>query len=170
MIGSRSISVTLILAIVLLSTANTALTAGDSATGTFAFTLYGYTITGDLTNGIITHEGDVQMQMSIDQTVSTSMGTVHITGNGVWNGNTNFAVLDGFIGNVKGTVNACALFVCRNANFTGSGSWTGILTWSRAAGSQGSGTFQGTLNLSGANITQTRSLPVSGNWTATFEI
>lgn len=170
MISLRAISVPVIVAIVLLALSRSALAIGSSGIGTFTFVLYGYNVNGDLTNGIITHEGDVQMQMSIDQTISITNGTVHITGNGVWNGNTNFSVFGGSISDVKGTVHACVLIACQTANFTGSGSWTGTLSWSKSAGSQGTGTFQVTLSVTGANITQTESLPVSGNWTATFAI
>jgi hypothetical protein len=170
MMGSRRWISVLALAILFVSISSGILVSGDSKNGTFTFTMYGYTVTGDLTNAIITHEGAVQMQMSIDQTIPTTMGTAHITGNGIWSGQTNFALFDGSIENVKGTIQACLLGACQNADFTGGGSWSGTLAWSKISGSQGSGTFQGTLNLTGASRTPAHPVSVSGNWTAAFTI
>jgi len=107
--------------------------------------------------------------MSIDQSISTSYGVVHITGTGVWSGETDFQSFNGAIGNVVGTVQACALFTCQTGDFTGTGSWTGTMIWSSTAGSQGSGTFQGTLDFTGLQTSQAGSVPIAGNWTANFE-
>ena len=170
MIFTRYLASSLMLAVLLFSFSGIAPAAGSPQGGRFSFTLYGYTVMGDLTNGIITHDGNVQMQMSINQTFSTSAGTAQISGTGVWIGSTNFVTVDGSIGNVKGTVEACAVSFCQSAAFTGSGSWTGTLTWSKAAGLQGSGTFRGTLSVASANITQTTPVQVTGNWTAPFVI
>jgi hypothetical protein len=136
----------------------------------FTFSFDGYTVSGVLTDAIITHEGTVQLQMSIDQTISTATGVAHIVGNGVWNGKTDFAVFNGLIENVKGMVQACLLFVCQSADFTGSGSWTGMLAWSKISGSEASGTFQVTLNFTGSSPAPTGPVSFPGNWKATFTI
>jgi hypothetical protein len=140
-----------------------------SGSGSFTFTVDGYTVTGELTGAAIGHGGPVQMLMSIDQTISTSYGSVQVTGNGVWVGETDFHAINGVIENVAGMVQACAVFYCQNAEFTGSGTWSGTMAWSNTAGSQGSGTFEGTLSFTGQQINQTGPVPVSGNWTAVFE-
>jgi len=170
MVSSRQWISALILTILLSSVPNSVLVSGSSRNGSFTFTMSGYTVTGDLTNAIITHEGTVKLQMLIDQTISVSNVTVHIVGSGVWSGKTNFATFKGSIGNVKGAVQVCMQSACQSANFTGSGIWAGVLSWSRTLGSQGSGIFQGTLNLTASSPTPTKPVPVSGNWTATFVI
>jgi hypothetical protein len=159
----------MLLLVPLVTISGVALVSGSPANGSFTFTVNGYTVTGQLTDATIEHGGTVQMLMSIDQTVSTSYGAAHITGSGVWSGETNFQNVNGAIGNLSGTVQVCAVFYCQNADFTGSGTWGGTLSWSSGAESQGSGTFQGTLNFSGSQITQNGPVPVSGNWTAYFE-
>ena len=142
--------------------------SSDPQNGAFAFSVEGYTITGSLTGASIGHGGLVQMLMTIDQTIPITNGTVHITGNGVWSGITNYQSLSGQITNVQGTVQACVLSVCQNADFTGNGTWGGTMTWSKTAGSQGSGTFQGSLVFTGSQLNQTGPVPISGNWTASF--
>jgi hypothetical protein len=142
--------------------------SSDPQTGGFTFVLQGYTVSGDLAGAGIGHGGLVQMLMTIDQTIPITNGTVQVTGNGVWSGVTNFQTLSGQITNVQGTVQACVLSVCQNADFTGSGTWSGMITGSTIAGSQGEGTFQGSLVLTGSQINQTGPAPISGNWTATF--
>ena len=166
---SKLIPATLLLLTVFASLWGIAVVGGDSRSGSFSFRVDGYTVTGDLTNAAVEHGGAVQMLMSIDQTVTTSYGVVHITGNGVWSGQTNFQAVNGAIGNVAGTVQACAVFYCQNADFTGAGTWMGTLIWSSDAGSQGSGSFQGALTFSGQGVNETGAVPISGNWTATFE-
>jgi hypothetical protein len=168
MISSRLIyAVLLLIPLSLLSAAP--MVSSDATSGSFTFMVDGYRVTGELTNAVITHGGQVQMQMSIDQSYSTSYGVVHITGSGVWSGETDFQTLNGAIGNVVGTVQACAVFYCQNGDYTGSGSWQGGMTWSSDAGTQGSGTFGGTLTFTGQQINQTGPVPVSGNWTAVFQ-
>jgi len=166
----RLIAVVLIAATILLSVSGGTIVIGDGTAGTFTFTVQGYTVTGTLTNGIVTH-GNVQLQMSIDQSLTTSYGTLQITGTGVWDGRTDFQTFSGTIDNVQGTIQACALLACQNIDFTGTGTWTGTMAaWNSTAGSVGSGTFQGTLNFTGAEITQTGPEAVSGTWSAPFEI
>jgi hypothetical protein len=107
--------------------------------------------------------------MSVDQTISTSYGPVQVSGDGIWIGETDFHAISGVIENVTGTIQACAVFYCQTADFTGNGTWGGTMSWSSTAGSQGSGTFQGTLNFTGIQINQTGPVQISGNWTAAFE-
>jgi len=145
------------------------ISTGNSS-GVFTFTVYGYTVNGDLTDASVSHGGNVQMLMTIDQTVPITNGTVQITGSGAWNGMTDLQTLNGDISNVQGSVHACVLSVCQNADFTGNGTWSGTMTWSQATGSQASGTFQGALTFSGPQVNQTAPVPVSGNWTASFAI
>jgi hypothetical protein len=170
MVGSKLVSASMLALILVVSLSAAVVVSGDSQNGTFTFSAEGYTVTGDLTDAAIAHGGSVQMLMSIDQMITTSYGSVHITGNGAWTGKTDFQTFNGVIGNVAGTVQACAVFACQNADFTGNGTWTGTMTWSGTAGSQGSGTFDGTLIFTGAQINGTVPVAVSGNWTASFEL
>jgi len=170
MIALRWVPVSMILATIVMSLSVGGHVTGDVRTGAFTFSLNGNTVTGDLNDGVITHEGNVEMQMSINETIPISLGSVQVTGVGNWTGNTNFAVLNGSIDNVTGQVRACIVGACQTQEFTASGTWTGTLTWSKAYGSQGYGTFDGTINMTGANSTQEAPVPVSGNWTATFLI
>jgi hypothetical protein len=142
--------------------------SSDPQNGGFTFIVDGYTVSGVLTGAGIGHGGLMQMLMTIDQTIPITNGTVHVTGNGVWSGATNFQTLSGQITNVQGTVQICLNSVCQNPDFTGSGTWSGMITGSTTAGSQGEGTFQGTLVFSGSQINQTGPVPISGNWTASF--
>jgi hypothetical protein len=143
---------------------------GGSANGSFTFTVSGYTVTGELTDAKIEHGGAVQMLMTVDQTISTSYGAANVTGSGIWSGVTDFQDVSGSIGDLGGTIQVCAVFYCQTASFTGSGTWSGTLAWSTGAGSQGSGTFEGTLNFSGLpSGISNGPVSVSGNWTATFE-
>jgi len=144
--------------------------SNGTGSGAFTFTVYGYMVTGVLTGASVTHGGIVQMLMTIDQTIPIANGTVHITGNGAWSGTTDLQNLNGQINNVQGSVQACVLQTCQNAAFTGGGTWSGTMVWSQTAGSQASGTFQGTLNFSGSQVNQTGPIPVSGNWTASFAV
>jgi len=142
--------------------------SSDPQSGGFTFMVEGYTISGTLTGAGIGHGGLVQMDMTIDQTIPITNGTVHITGNGVWNGETDFQTISGQITSVQGTVQACLQSVCQNADFTGSGSWSGSILGNTNAGTQGAGTFQGSLTFTGSQINQTGPVPISGNWTALF--
>jgi hypothetical protein len=169
MVDSKLISASLLLLISLFFLSGVVRVSSDLGSGAFTFTVDGYAVTGDLTGASIGHDGTIQMLMSIDQTVSTSYGTVYVTGNGVWNGQTDFNTISGVIENVTGTAKACAVFYCQSVDFTGQGTWSGTAAWSDPAGLVGSGMFQGTLNFTGQQLNQTKSVPVSGNWTATFE-
>ena len=166
---SRLISAAMLLLVPLIAITGVAVVGGGPANGSFTLAINGITVTGDLTNASIEHGGAVQMMMAIDQTVSTSYGAAHVTANGIWSGETDFQNVNGVIGGVVGSVQVCAVFNCENATFTGSGTWSGTMSWSSSTGSQGSGTFEGTLNVSGLPTPENGPVPVSGNWTATFE-
>jgi len=168
MMDSKLTAAAILLLISLVCVSGVALAGGDSTSGSFTFTVSGYTVTGDLTAAAVAHGGAVQMLMTIDQSLSTSYGTVHITGSGVWSGETNFHDVNGVIGNLGGTIQVCALFYCQTGEFTGTGTWSGTLTWSSSSGSDGSGTFQGTLNISGLS-TQNGPVAISGSWVSTFK-
>jgi hypothetical protein len=170
MLELKLISASLIALILAVALSGRAVVSSNNSSGVFTFTVYGYMVTGDLTDTSISHGGIVQMLMTIDQTIPIPNGTVHITGNGAWSGITDLQTLSGEITNVQGSVYACVLLACQNADFTGNGTWVGTMTWSKAAGSQGSGTFQGALIFSGSQVNQTGPVPVSGNWTASFAI
>jgi hypothetical protein len=170
MLELKLISFSLIALILAVALSGHVVVGSDNSSGVFTFTVYGYTVTGDLTDASVTHGGIVQMLMTMDQTIPITNGTVHITGNGAWSGMTDFQTLNGEISNVQGSVQACVLLACQNAAFTGNGTWVGTMTWSKATGSQGSGTFQGALTFSGPQVNQTGPVPVSGNWTSSFAI
>ena len=144
------------------------LVAGDSTNGSFTFTVAGYTVSGSLSSASIAHGGAVQMVMTIDQNVPTSYGTVHVTGSGVWSGQTDFQTVSGVIGNLGGTIQACFLFSCQDGDFAGTGTWSGTLSPAGGGESQGSGMFQGTVNISGLP-SQNGPATISGSWTSTFE-
>jgi hypothetical protein len=170
MLELKLISASLIALALMVALSGNGVVSSGAGSGAFTFTVYGYTVTGDLTGASVTHGGIVQMLMTIDQMIPIANGTVHITGNGVWSGMTNLQNLNGEINNVQGSVQACVLQTCQNAAFTGSGTWAGTIAWSQTTGSQASGTFQGALNFSGPQVNQTGPVPVSGNWTASFAI
>jgi hypothetical protein len=169
MADPKLISASILMLISLVFLSGVVVVGSASGSGSFTFTVDGYTVTGDLTGAAIGHGGPVQMLMSIDQTISTSYGTVQVTGDGIWSGETDFHAINGVIENVTGTVQACAVFYCQSVDFTGNGTWGGTMAWSNIAGSQASGTFEGTLNFTGQEINQTGPVPISGSWTAAFE-
>lgn len=136
-------------------------------TGTFTFTLKGYTVQGQLTNAMI-HPGNfVTMNMVVDDTLQTVIGGAPITGSGEWYGTLNGTVLSGTIANVTGTVRACVFFFfCGHADYVGNGTWNGTLS-----GAQGTGTFQGTITFTSSSFSQipvNSPIPVSGRWSSPF--
>ena len=169
MVDSRFLACMALLLVPLVALSGQATVGGSPANGSFTFTVSGYTVTGELTDATIEHGGAVQMLMSIDQSIPTSYGTAKVTASGVWSGETNFQQINGAIGNLSGTIQVCAIFYCQNADFTGTGTWQGSLSWSSSSGSEGSGIFGATLSVSGSQITGNGPVPVSGNWTAYFE-
>ncbi len=138
-------------------------------TGSFAFTLNGYTVQGQLVNTAIHHDKSVTLTMTIDSTMSTSAGNVPISGRGDWYGVANATSLSGTIQNVQGTARVCILFFfCGNANYVGQGTWEGTLS-----NGQGTGTFQGTITFTSSPVSQipvNRPIPVSGTWSSNFQL
>jgi len=153
--------------ILLLSVSNSVLVTGNPAAGSFTITIEGYAVTGTLTD-LTGHQSGVRLLMIINQTFSTTMGSVRIVGIGVWNGATADTTVVGSIDNVNGTIHACVLLTCKDANFTGSGTWAGKVTEVSASPPLASGTFQGTLDF--PTLNPPRVVPVSGNWTSTLNI
>jgi hypothetical protein len=166
MIFSRFSKSILASVVLLLSISNSALTTGNSATGSFTISLEGYGLTGALTD-VTGHQSGVKLLMSIDQTFSTTTGILHIVGNGVWNGETTDTIVAGSIDDVTGSVHACVQFICQDTAFAGSGNWTGTVAVSYGS-PQGSGTFQITLIF--PNLNPPSTFPVSGNWTSSLNI
>lgn len=169
MANSKPVVILLLVLTLLLCWSGVVAVAGDSAAGSFGFVVDGYAITGTLSQGVVGHGGQVRMQMSIDQTVSSQYGPIQIVGSGSWVGETDYHSFSGAITGVAGTIQACVIFYCQSGNFTGSGSWSGSMTWSRAAGAQGSGVFQGTLTVTGQQIGLSGPFAISGNWTDSFQ-
>lgn len=140
----------------------------QSANGSFAFTLSGYTVQGQLSNPVIQAGNSVSMTMTLSDYLQTSIGSIPITGNGEWYGTVNGGTVSGTIQNVSGTVQACYfIFFCGQANYIGQGTWTGTIS-----GSQGSGTFQGTITFTSSSIPQiqlNQPTPISGSWNSSFQ-
>jgi len=138
------------------------------STGSFAFTLQGYTVQGQLSNAVINTDNSITMTMNIDDSLQTSIGAIPLSGNGYWWGAVNGTSLSGTIQNVSGSVQVCYfLFFCGSANYVGQGTWTGTLS----AG-QGQGTFSGTITFTSSSISQIpldQPIPISGNWNSSFQ-
>ena len=139
-----------------------------SGTGSFAFTLSGYTLQGQLANAIIYPDKHVSLTMSLHDNIRTSVCGVPISGVGEWSGIANAASLSGVIQDVKGTARVCIwFFVCGNADYIGQGTWLGSLS-----GSQGTGTFQGTITFTSSPVSQipvNQPIPISGTWSSVFQ-
>ena len=135
--------------------------------GSFAFTLSGYTVQGQLSNAIINPDNSVSLTMNLDDNLQTSMGAIPISGNGQWYGTVNGTNISGSIQNVAGSLQVCYfLFFCGYANYSGYGIWIGTLS-----GNQGSGTFQGYITFTSSSIpeiTLNQAYPISGNWNSAF--
>lgn len=163
--------IVILLAFVLVLTIFPALQAqSDGGTGSFAFTLSGYTVQGQLVNAIIHPDNSVTLRMTVHDTMRTSAGNVPISGRGEWYGIANVTSLSGTIQNVQGTARVCILFFffCGDANYIGQGTWEG--TFSNA---QGTGTFQGTITFTSSPVPQipvNRPIPVSGTWSSNFQL
>jgi len=155
---------TLTVIVIMLSMTTGAVAAANQTTGTFTISIEGYVVAGTLTD-VTGHQSGVKLLMSIDRSVVTTSGSVHIVGSGIWNGEVTGSLITGSIDNITGSVHACMSITCENATFTGSGNWTGGLTGSSGS-PQGSGSFQATLQVSNPPST----VPVSGNWTSSLNI
>ena len=138
-------------------------------TGSFSFTLNGYTVQGQLINAIIHPDKSVALTMNINGNLQTPLGSVPITGNGEWYGKADATLLSGTIQNVQGTVRICLpLFSCGNANYVGQGTWNGNLS-----GQQGTGKFQGTITFTSSPVPQVpvnQPTPISGTWNSNFQL
>jgi hypothetical protein len=157
--------VTLMLVLLVLPTALYA----QSGMGSFTFTLNGYTIQGQLGNAIIHNDNSVTLTMSVSGNIQTSIVGVPISGSGEWYGTANATSLWGTIQNVHGNARVCILFFfCGDANYNGQGTWVGTLS-----GSQGTGTFQGTITFTSSPVPQipvNQPIPISGTWTSNFQL
>jgi len=136
--------------------------------GSFAFTLQGYTVQGQLSNAVIHSDNSVSMTMSVDDSLQTPIGAVPINGNGDWTGMVNGTAVSGTIQNVSGSIQVCYfLFFCGTANYAGNGTWTGTLS-----ADNGSGTFTGFITFTSSSISQiqlNQPIPISGNWSSNFQ-
>ena len=138
------------------------------AVDSFAFTLQGYTVQGQLSNAVIHTDNSVNMTMTVDDSLQTPIGAVPISGNGEWYGTVNGTKISGTIENVSGSIQVCYFFFfCGYANYVGSGTWTGTLL-----ADQGAGTFIGFITFTSSSFSQiplNRPIPVSGNWSSIFQ-
>jgi hypothetical protein len=159
--------VTLVLVLLVFPAALYAQSGADE--GSFAFTLNGYTVQGQLANAIIHPDNSVTLTMTVNDTMRTSAGNVPINGSGEWYGTANATSLSGTIQDVQGTARVCILFLlCGNANYVGQGAWQGTLS-----DAQGSGTFQGTITFTSSPVPQipvNQPIPVSGTWNSNFQL
>jgi hypothetical protein len=136
--------------------------------GTFAFTLKGYTVQGQLTNAVIHPDKSVNMTMNIQSSLSSPIGAVPVSGSGEWYGVVNGSVVSGTIANVRGALGPCAISIlCGRSAYVGNGTWTGTLS-----GTQGTGTFQATITFTNstlATIPANSPMSVSGTWSSQFQ-
>ena len=140
----------------------------DSGTGSFTIIVSGYAVNGNLQNVLMKPDGSVSMNMVLDGTISTSLGPIPITANGVWVGVRNGTTVSGTIQNVAGSANPCFLFWCGTATFQGQGQWSGNLTSNSTLGSGG---FEGTITFTSSDFSQIpvgQPEPISGTWNADF--
>ena len=134
--------------------------------GTFALDLTGYSLSGNLQNAIV-DGSSVSMSMALNGNIETSIGQVPIVASGLWVGTLNGTNLSGTIQEVSGTVYACFLFWCGQANFIGQGEWSGTLN-----SAQGTGVFDGTITFTSSDFSQiqlNQPAPISGTWTTDFQ-
>ena len=137
--------------------------------GAFTFTLNGYAVEGKLLDAVIRGDGSVRLTMRVQDTIQTTVTDVPISGSGEWHGTANVTTLSGTIENVYGSARVCIFFFfCGNAYYVGQGTWTGTLS-----GSQGTGTFQGTITFTSSPIPQipvNQQIPISGTWNSNFQL
>jgi hypothetical protein len=156
------------LALLLTLTPAVAYAQSEPTLGSFAFTLQGYTVQGQLSNAVIRPDNSVSMTMSVDDSLQTPVGAVPISGNGEWYGTVNGTEMSGTIENVSGSIQVCYFFFfCGYANYVGNGTWTGTLS-----ADHGAGTFSGLITFTTSSFSQVplnRPIPVSGNWSSTFQ-
>ena len=158
----------LILQTLVLFSSVSAQAQSGTPSGTFTFTLKGYTLKGQLTNAVINPDKSVNMTMNIQTTLSTPLGAIPVSGSGEWYGTVNGGVVSGTMANVRGILGPCAISIlCGKSAYVGNGTWTGTLS-----GTQGTGTFQETItftNSTVATIQANTPMPVSGTWSSQFQ-
>jgi hypothetical protein len=140
----------------------------DSGAGSFTLVVSGYAINGSLQNVVVDPDGSISMNMVLDAALSTSIGSIPMTANGVWVGIRNGSMVSGAIQNVAGSANPCFLFWCGTATFVGQGQWSGSLASNSTLGSGG---FQGTITFTSSDFSQIpvgQPQPISGTWNADF--
>ena len=136
--------------------------------GTLRLSVQGYgTVHGQLENATIQPDGTVSLRMVVNDQLMTSQGAFPTTASGHWVGTLNGSTVSGQIQDVVGVVRICT-FTCQDASFVGAGHWGGILNGSDAAGD-----FDGAITFPNSPVPQIpagQPIPVSGTWTATFEL
>ncbi len=136
--------------------------------GSVRLTVQGYgTIHGQLTDPNIQENGTISLVMQVNDQLMTGQGAFPITATGVWVGTIDGSSVGGEIRNVAGVVHVCVV-MCQDANFVGTGQWSGQLN-----GSNATGDFEGTITFTNSpapQITAGQPIPVSGTWTDTFQL
>jgi len=163
----RTRLITIIVLCVLVMTAVFQYTGRVYATqgqGSLQLTLQGYgTVSGQLLEATIQPDNSITMEMIVNSQMQTSYGSFPVTANGVWIGLSNGTSVSGSIQNVTGKVQV----FLSNANFVGSGEWSGSLNGTFAAG-----TFGGTITFINSpytqQIPQNQAIPTTGVWNATL--
>jgi hypothetical protein len=136
-----------------------------ASNGTFTVNIGGYSITGQLTDARIQADNTTSAVISVDQTVPASFGSAHVVGSGRLVGIVAGTAVHGTVEGFSGTVQVCfLLFLCQSSNFIGTGTWTGTLQ----DGTQGSGTYQGTITFDKSMPTVGKQVQVSGSWNVNF--
>jgi hypothetical protein len=136
--------------------------------GSFQFSVRGWTVSGYLYNAVVQSNGNVTLQMAINNYVDTPIGYLPVNGTGVWEGVRSGTGLSGTVQNVTGTVYACYIFWCGDTSFIGAGQWRGTLN-----GSSASGLFSGTITFTSSPFSQiplNTPQPVTGTWNAQFQL
>lgn len=133
--------------------------------GTFTVNIGGYSIIGQLTDARIQANKTASALISVDQTVPASFGSAHVVGSGKLVGIVSGTAVHGTVEGFSGNVQVCfMLFFCQSSNFVGTGTWSGTLQ----SGTQGSGTFQGTITFDKSMPSVGKQGQVSGSWNVDF--
>jgi len=169
MTHGRRIELSAVLLLIVVSVTNIFSPAlANPGQGIFSMIISQTTLAGNLDDAVINGNA-VTMSMVLNGNLQTSIGQVPISANGNLVGTRNGTGLTGTIQGVTGTVHFCFLFWCGQAQFIGQGIWNGNLTTTTT----GSGTFQGTIEFTSSDFSQihlNEPAPVSGTWTAEFQI
>jgi hypothetical protein len=137
--------------------------------GSLQLSVQGYgTVHGQLHNAIVQSNNNISMSMFVTDHLQTSQGSFPVTATGTWTGVLTGISFSGSIQDIVGKISICILFSCNDANFVGQGQWIGSLDGNSATGS-----FTGTLTFTNSPVPQipvNQPLPVSGSWTADFQL